>query len=185
MNDKTLFKALIFGALLAGVASVITLTHRGDDEPRKIVPVKAVGKRVLMPAVEMSSTSGQKWTLAEHKGRIVLVNFWATWCGPCRKETPDLVRVYEKYRGRGVTIAGISMDQKPREVVPKFAERYGIEYPLLVPGDDTALSDSIETIPTSFLVDQQGRIAKTFRGVIHEAELASNIEELLAEGNGS
>jgi cytochrome c biogenesis protein CcmG, thiol:disulfide interchange protein DsbE len=180
MNDKLLFKALLFGALLAGIASVATFTMSDQEKPR-LAPVKEKGKRARMPEIDMMSTSGQRWKLSEQKGRIVLVNFWATWCAPCRKETPDLVRLYAKYKGRGVTIAGISLDEDPAKVVPGFAAQYRIEYPLLAPGANSAWADSIESLPTSFLVDPNGRVARSYVGAVKEAELAANIEELLKE----
>lgn len=184
MNNTTLFKALVIGGLVTGIAAVSILSREEAEKPR-LTPVKPVAQRTPMPDFNWQSMSGHKWSLEEQRGKIVLVNFWATWCGPCKQETPDLVRVYEKYRGRGVTFAGISMDDDPAKVVPRFLERYKVEYPVLVPPPDSPLTENIQSLPTSFLVDRQGRIARTWVGLLHEEELVKNIEELLAEGGAA
>ncbi len=180
MDSKTLFRVIVIAGLVIGIATVTTLS-RQDSRPR-VIPVKPVAKRTPMPDFAWPSVSGHKWSLEEHRGKIVVVNFWATWCAPCREETPDLVRVYDRYKGRGVTIAGVSLDDEPSKVVPRFVERYGVEYPVLVPPPDSPITGAIESIPTSFLVDQKGRVARTWVGILHEEELIRNIDELLAEG---
>ncbi|MDZ4802438.1 MAG: TlpA disulfide reductase family protein [Bryobacteraceae bacterium] len=182
MDSKTLFRVLVIAGLVVGIAAVTTMS-RQDSAPR-LISVKPAAKRTPMPAFSWPSMSGHKWSMSEHKGKIVLVNFWATWCGPCRVETPDLVRVYEKYKGRGVTIAAVSMDEDPAKVVPRFVERYRMEYPVLVPAPDSPITEAIQSLPTSFLVDTQGRVARTWVGMLHEEELIMNIDELLAEGAG-
>lgn len=182
MDSKTLVRVLLIAGLTIGIAAVTTLSRQGSA-PR-LVSVKPVAKRTPMPSFVWASMAGHKWSMEEHRGKIVLVNFWATWCGPCTAETPDLVRVYERYRGKGVTIAGVSMDEDPVKVVPRFLERYGVEYPVLVPSAASPITEAIESLPTSFLVDRQGRIARTWVGILHEEELTMNIEELLAEGAG-
>lgn len=182
MNTTTLFRVLVIAGLVVGIAGVTTMS-RQDSAPQ-LVSVKPAAKRTQMPGFVWTSMAGHKWSLAEHRGKIVLVNFWATWCGPCKAETPDLVRVYERYRGKGVTIAAVSMDEDPAKVVPRFLARYGVEYPVLIPAAASPITEAVESLPTSFLVDQQGRIARTWVGMLHEEELTMNIEELLAEGSG-
>jgi thiol-disulfide isomerase/thioredoxin len=184
MNSTVLFKALVIGGLVTGIAAVSVLSRQAAEKPHH-QPVKPVAQRKPMPAFVWQSMSGNKWSLEEHRGKIVLVNFWATWCPPCRQETPDLVRVYERYRGRGVTIAGITMDDHPAKVVPRFVEQFGVEYPVLVPPANSLITESIESLPTSFLVDREGRIARTWVGLLHEEELVRNIEELIAEGGAA
>ena len=171
-------RVLLFIAVAVGIGLFVTMSTR--EKPR-LIPVKPPEKRVVMPGFEWASVEGPSWSLAEHRGKIVVVNFWATWCGPCRQEIPDLVRVYEQYSGRGVIFAGVSLDSKPSEVVPSFARRYRIPYPTLVPAPESAIANAIQTIPTSFLIDRQGRIARTWAGILQEPELTKNIEELLAE----
>jgi thiol-disulfide isomerase/thioredoxin len=133
-----------------------------------------------MPDFSYPSLAGVPWTLSEHHGRIVFVNFWATWCPPCREETPGFVRLHRLFRNR-VEFAGVSLDDDPREAVPPFARRYGIEYPILIAPPAAPLVNAVEVLPTSFLVDPQGRVARTWTGAVSEDDLTDAIEALLQE----
>ena len=134
--------------------------------------------------VRATTLDGANWSLAAQSGKVVLLNFWATWCPPCRVETPALVALHNKYAAQGFTVAGISMDDDPRGAVPSFAQRYGIPYPLLVPSPDLEKINQVESLPTSILIDRSGRIARTYRGMVTETGLRDDIESLLAEHKG-
>ncbi|MBC7924576.1 MAG: redoxin domain-containing protein [Bryobacteraceae bacterium] len=181
-ESKTLPRLLLFGALVAGIAAVVTLSREAGATSYQ--SVKPPETRAVMPSFSWTSVDGQKWDLKENRGSVVLLNFWATWCRPCREETPDIVRVYENYRGRGVTVAGVTVDKKPLDVVPAFVNQYRVSYPILIPVADSAVTDAVQSIPTSFLLDRKGRIARVWIGLLHEKELSGNIEELLAEAQG-
>jgi cytochrome c biogenesis protein CcmG/thiol:disulfide interchange protein DsbE len=127
---------------------------------------------------------GEEWTLAGNRGKVVLVNFWATWCPPCRIETPALVGLHNKYSARGFTVAGITMDDDPGATVPVFVQKYSITYPILVPAGSFPLLDTIDTLPTSLLIDRAGRVARTYQGMVTERGLQDDIESLLAEPDG-
>lgn len=178
VRPTTFPRLLLFAGLVLSISGFLLLPRR--QEP-KWISVRPAGERVAMPVFAWPSLSGVRWDLEQQRGKIVFVNFWATWCGPCRQETPDLVRVYEKYRSRGVMFAGVSMDDRPGEVVPRFARRYRVEYPILVPSNNSPLIHSIATIPTSFLLDGKGRVARAWAKIVYESELTRNIEELLTE----
>src|SRR4051812_7165758 len=122
MDSKNLLRFLLVGVVAAAVGTVVT--WNADHPAPRLIPVKPAKERKPMPGFAWTSTAGHKWNLEEQRGKIVFVNFWATWCGPCRSETPELVRVYNTYRGKGVTFAGISMDQDPMAAVPDFAEHF-------------------------------------------------------------
>ena len=111
----------------------------------------------------------------------MLLNFWATWCPPCRKETPDLVSIAQTYGPRGLRIVGISMDDAPASVVPEFVKRYHVPYPVLVPDAGFGLAGSIDALPTSILLDRQGRVANVYSGAVTAEEIAPDLERLLAE----
>jgi cytochrome c biogenesis protein CcmG/thiol:disulfide interchange protein DsbE len=130
--------------------------------------------------LDLPTLHGGQWSLAQQKGEVVLVNFWATWCPPCRTETPGLVSIAKRYSGKGVQVVGITMDDD-RHRVPEFISRYGISYPILLPTDDSPLASSIESLPTSLLIDRNGRVARTYIGAVDEGTLARDIERLLAE----
>jgi thiol-disulfide isomerase/thioredoxin len=130
------------------------------------------------------SLNGDKWSLEDQRGKVVLVNFWATWCPPCRIETPALVDLHTKYADQGFTVAGITMDEVPQDTVPAFVKKYGIAYPILTPNEQLSLIDRVEALPTSILIDRSGRIARTYVGLVTEIGLSDDIETLLSEKAG-
>ncbi|MBU6430528.1 MAG: redoxin domain-containing protein, partial [Cyanobacteria bacterium REEB65] len=147
-------------AILGLAIAVGTLGHPGK--------AGAVGEpdRPQAPAFTLHDLKGHAVSLADFKGRVVLLNFWATWCPPCRFEIPAIVRVYNRFRSKGLVVLGVSMDDDPAKTVPGFladfkkAKHVAIDYPILQGDDDVAsLYGGIRGIPTTFLIDRQGRIA--------------------------
>jgi peroxiredoxin len=102
---------------------------------------------------------GQRFRLAEQRGRVVLVNFWATWCPPCREEMPSMERLWRRHRDRGFVLLAISLDADPK-VVPPFVKQYGLTFPVaLDPGLDVANAYGVRALPASFIVDRGGLVA--------------------------
>lgn len=124
--------------------------------------------------------SGEVWNFADRRGRVVVVNYWATWCPPCRFETPGLVNIADEYKERGVEMVGVTMDED-LALVPPFVESYQIGYPILLPGDDRNLSPDGVALPTTFLYDKNGKLAKKYTGIVLESTLRSDIDALLDE----
>ncbi len=127
----------------------------------------------------MSDLQGRNWSLSQHSGGVALVNFWASWCPPCREETPGFVRLAKRYEGR-LTVAGVSMDDSICPV-RQFVDRYRIPYPILLPSQASPLISAIETLPTTYLVDKHGRIARIYEGAASESEVRADVDRLLAE----
>jgi cytochrome c biogenesis protein CcmG, thiol:disulfide interchange protein DsbE len=123
---------------------------------------------------------GKVWKLDEHRGQVVLVNFWATWCPPCRAETPGLVRLANEYRSQGLEVVGISLDEDTGAIRP-FIDDYQIPYPILLPSDQANLPLLVEVLPTTLLYDRQGRMAKRYVGGVAESIFKADVERLLAE----
>ena len=167
-------------AVLAGVAGALMYTFTGshDERPSRIT---SPSERKAMPQIELSDLEGAPWRLSDHRGKVVLVNFWATWCTPCRRETPDLVKVAQQYGPRGVAFVGVSMDDQPKNAAPAFVSHYGIPYPVLVPDSGFTLGNAIEALPTTLLVDRNGRLAKAYTGAVTAERLRSDLDRLLAE----
>lgn len=137
-------------------------------------------RREELGSVEFRHFGSQnKWTLQEHRGKVVLINYWATWCPPCRYETPSLVRIFYAYQGKPFEIVGVTVDDDLSQVAD-FVERYSIPYPILLPGVDPNVKGGL-ALPTTFLYDKQGRLAKRYTGVVFESTLRSDIEALLME----
>lgn len=160
---------------MVAAAALLTLLFKPDSGSSF-----ALGNRRAMPDFRMATLEGGAWRLADHRGSIVLLNFWATWCPPCRHELPGLVRLAKTYAGRGVEVAGISMDEEA-DLVRGFARQHGISYPVLLPRPGEALASQVTSLPTTLLLDRHGRIARTYVGAESEAVFRRDIDRLLAE----
>lgn len=114
-----------------------------------------------------------------HKGKILLVNFWATWCGPCREEIPSLVTLQAEHAGQGFSVIGIAMDESSRNGVDKFAKRAGITYPIAM-GNSKIARDfgGISGIPQSFLINREGIVVKRYMGLVEKDQLEQDISAL-------
>jgi len=147
-----------------------------------------------LPNTQPANTHGwtmannQRMTLANYKGKVVLLDFYATWCQPCRAETPHLVRLQQQYADQGLQIIGLNVGgEDDRAEVPAYAKEFGIQYQMGFPEDEFAddyLSDN-QNIPQAFLFDRSGNLVKRFVGYSEDsgAELESVIKSSLASGS--
>lgn len=120
--------------------------------------------------------------LADYRGRVVLLDFWATWCAPCRSEIPSLNQVSAEFKDRGVDVVGLSVDRGSPQQVAADAQKMGVTYPVVLA--DEAIQDQfggIRVVPTKILVDKQGSVRKTYLGVVSPDELRQQITVLLGE----
>ncbi len=124
-------------------------------------------KNALKPAPLFESRdilSGQDLRMADLRGKVVLLNYWATWCPPCQKEIPDLIRLQEKYPDT-LQVIGVALDRDGTAGVVEFARKKGINYPVIIPDDPRLMQyGNVRSIPTSFVVDQTGQIVKVLVG---------------------
>lgn len=134
------------------------------------------------PNFALKTAEGKTVELAKLKGKVVLVNFWATWCGPCRKEMPDFVDVYNRQKTNGFEIIGVSLDEEGWEVVRPFLTQYKINFPVVV-GDGKLANayGGIEYLPTSFLIDRNGFVVDKHVGMLPKETLERKIAPLLQE----
>jgi thiol-disulfide isomerase/thioredoxin len=123
---------------------------------------------------------GADWNFSEYRGSVVVVNYWATWCPPCRFETPGLVNIAKEFNSRSVEMVGVTMDDDFALVQP-FIEKYNIKYQIVLPGNDPNVGKDGMALPTTFLYDKTGRLAKKYTGIVLESTLRSDIEDLLKE----
>ncbi len=132
--------------------------------------------------------NNQRAQLSDYKGKVVLLDFYATWCEPCRAETPQLVALHKQFAGQGLQVIGLNVGgEDDRDKVPNFAREFGIQYPLAFPDDvlaDSFLGDN-QTIPQAFLFDRNGNIVKRFIGYGENsgAELEQMVKTSLAPAN--
>jgi thiol-disulfide isomerase/thioredoxin len=152
--------------------------------PRGGISIIAPAQRQKAGAIETRALDGANWSLSGQAGNVVVIDFWATWCGPCRMTIPHLIEMQKSYGGRGVSIVGISLDQNGRTAVEPFVSQAGINYPILLDPQSryADLFGGVEGIPTFFLIDRNGRIAARQVGAGPKEALAQAIEMLLSEG---
>lgn len=140
---------------------------------------KAVGK-----SKDRVQAAASTLALGQLKGKVVILDFWATWCGPCRMELPYLAKLYNTYHSKGLEMIGLSVeinDGKPMDYFRQFISANGLNYPIGLASMDTMRSYGIQPIPTTFFLDKKGRVALSFVGVHPEEHFTEAIEELLAE----
>ena len=138
------------------------------------------------PAFTLPDTRGQPVTLASLKGKVVAVNFWATWCGPCQEEIPDLAKVYSAHRSKCFEMLGVAEESGARDEIVAAATKLGVNYPVLL--DDAGKAGDafkIPGYPRTFLIDVDGRIRKVFEGAVERDELEKALTPLLAEAPAS
>ena len=137
---------------------------------QKATPSFALGEAA--PPLELADLAGRPLDLHGLRGRVVLVNFWATWCAPCLEEIPELAEAWREQRGRCLEIVGVTEDSGGPAEVAEFARRHAIPYPLVVDRDGKAASDwRVPGLPRSYLVDREGRVQRVFDGALSRRKL--------------
>ena len=141
------------------------------------------------PALSLKDLNDKEVALSDFQGKVVLINFWATWCGPCRIEIPWLIEMQSKYRDKGFLVLGIAMDDEGKSVVAPFVEKERFEvngqkvpmsYPILIGNDATGNQfGGLLGYPTSFLISRDGKIVKKVQGLVSYDEISKAIESQL------
>src|SRR5690242_3085639 len=141
------------------------------------LPPKA--QRKIAPDFTLTDATGQTITLSAHKGKVVLLDFWATWCGGCKVEIPWYVEFDKKYRDRGLAVIGVSMDDEGMKVVKPFLAQKNIEYTVVIGNEALAKKYNLDSMPLTLLIDRNGRIAVSHAGVVNKDDFESYIKTLL------
>lgn len=132
------------------------------------------------PDVEFDTPGDETASLADHRGEVVVLNFWGTWCPPCREELPHLVELHERIEPRGGVVIGVAVDSGTPEEVMAFARDYGVEYPIWLSGTQKTVSNfQVMGFPTTLIVDRDGVIRRKFLGPQTAEGLMSAVEPLL------
>jgi peroxiredoxin len=153
---------------------------RGESQAsnaiRPSLPASAMAG--MAPSFTLTNLDGKAVSLADFRGKVVVLDFWATWCPPCKREIPDFVDLQKTYGSRGVQIIGIALDEP--EKVRAFARQNGMKYPVLLGSDEIALRyGGIEGIPTTFILDKSGKIVNRFEGFRPRQVFETAITQLL------
>jgi peroxiredoxin len=169
---STTFRIKIFLTLF--VASFLAFPGQGDAAPRVGQP---------SPNFKVISTTGQAISQDNYRGHVLVLDFFATWCQPCRQSIPHLVEMNRKYGKQGLQILGVSVDEDGERLVKAFTDEFRVTYPVALAGDALTVDFGIRSVPVMYLVDKKGKIVEVYRG--YTAEMARSVEQsikrLLAE----
>jgi thiol-disulfide isomerase/thioredoxin len=151
-------------------------------------PEQAVGgpdKGIMAPAFELKSIpEGKSTPLASFRGKAVLLNFWATWCGPCKIEMPWLVDLQKKYGPQGLQIVGVAMDDTSDKEIADFTHKMGVNYVVLKGTEKVGdLYGGVEGLPTTYYLDRSGKVVDKTLGLASESVIEDAIKKSLAQGN--
>ncbi len=144
--------------------------------------VKPTTDRQTAPDFELKDMSGATVQLSDYHGQVVLLNFWATWCGPCKVEIPWFIEFEKKHKDDGFSVLGVSLDEGGWDAVKSYVDRSDVNYRVLLGTDEVAmLYGGVDSLPTTFLIDRDGKIASVHIGLVSKSEYESDIEALLGQ----
>lgn len=171
---KLISNVLIRILLVTIAASFLAAPGPVDAAPRPGQPA---------PNFKVISTAGQTISQENYRGHVLILDFFATWCQPCRQSIPHLVEMNRKYGRQGLQILGLSVDEDGEEAVTSFTDEFRINYPLALAGVSTTLAFGVRSVPVMYLVDKKGIIVEVYRGFTDETarSVERNVKRLLAE----
>jgi peroxiredoxin len=164
---------------LAGCSSAPPKEEAKVAEPLE-VNVKPLAQRQAAPKFELKDVNGKIVTPDEYKGRVLLLNFWATWCGPCKAEIPWFQEFDSKLKDKGFAVLGVSMDEEGWETVKPYVAERKIGYRMVIGTEEVSTRyGGIDSLPTTFLIDREGKIAAIHSGLVSKATYEKEIGDLL------
>jgi thiol-disulfide isomerase/thioredoxin len=177
MKNKPLILA---GLAIAAAAALLALTAAQKHSNAANETAVTSAQPMPGPAWELKGVDGKPVKSSDFAGKVVILDFWATWCGPCRMEIPGFIELQKQYADKGLVVVGVSLDQDGASVVKSFMEKTGINYPVVL-GDEKIVSafGGVEGIPTTFVIDREGKIIRKHVGYTAKAEFEAEIKPLL------
>jgi len=176
--------AIVILVVIAAVALMLFAGVRMSRSRAGVAKLKPVGKNgSVAPDFELKSLDGKQVRLSDYRGKAVLLNFWATWCAPCKIEMPWFVDLQKQYASQGLQVIGVAMDDSGEETIARFAQQMGINYPVLIGKE--AVGDAyggVEFLPTTFIIDRQGKVVDRVFGLAGRSEFEDNIKKALGPG---
>jgi len=177
MNAPLRIQISLFVVAVAGSFAWFTALWPATPTHKK---TEAPGPSIHSPAWKLMDVEGMPVRSSDFSGKVVIINFWATWCGPCRMEIPSFIGLQKQYTDKGLVVVGVSLDQDGASVVKSFADKTGINYAVVL-GDEAIVNafGGVDAIPTTFIIDRNGQITGKHVGYVEKEEIESEIKPLL------
>jgi peroxiredoxin len=161
---------LLLTILFVFIACVFLIVFLRKERDSTLKTAEPIQPGLEMPNFTFPDINGKEVSLSDHRGKVVLVNVWATWCPPCRQEMPSMQSLYEKFKGENFEILAVSIDSEGREAVAPFMRKMNLTFPaLLDPGESIRSLYGITGVPESFIIDKQGILVEKIIGPINWA----------------
>ena len=180
--------ALVFVALTVAVLAMLASGKYLDRTRKQHGPLTLVGdiKGVQAPDFSLFTLDGQKVKLSDYHGKAVLLNFWATWCPPCKVEMPWFVDLQKQYGKDGLVILGVAMDDSEPASIAKFAQELGVNYTVLL-GTDKVSDDygDVQYLPTTFFIGRNGAVVDKLTGLLDRKDIEDDVKKALATDPGA
>jgi cytochrome c biogenesis protein CcmG, thiol:disulfide interchange protein DsbE len=198
LHQKQLPTPIFFGVIMVAALGILWTVGRflpqqtptpglHDAPPTTTATTSEVAgtpePRIDAPAITGKTADGKAFDLKDYQGKVVLLNYWATWCGPCRAEMPELVELQKQYASKDFAIIGMAEEDDPAKVV-EFAKVMGLNYPQVMTTPEMAKTYAVDSLPTSFLIDKKGKVIVHMAGVPQSGVTdiwTPQIEKALAE----
>ena len=164
----------IIAAVVTGMLIFATRVTRGASNA-------STGVGGGAPDFALNTTSGKTLHLSDFRGKAVVLNFWATWCGPCKIEMPWFVDLQKKYEAQGLQVVGVAMDDSSKEDIDKFTQEMSVNYPIVIGKEATADSyGGLPALPTTLYIDREGKVVDRVIGLRGRAEIEQAMQKIIA-----
>lgn len=178
---KATVERFILGLVLILCMSAASSAQE-DTSRAGVAPLYKATKEAHAADFELKDREGNVYRLSDHRGEVILLNFWATWCGPCREEIPDLKNIYADLKNQGLSVVGVALDEQGWKAVRPYAGKMKINYPVVV--DDGSARNAygpFTVVPTTYIIGRKGLIRYYAPGRLNEQKLRPVLQKLLDE----
>ncbi len=190
LKQKNFFEKylqIIVVVLAAIVVGMVYLNRPSNASPASEIPAETAGvgtptDKSIAPDFTLTSTDGKAIRLSDYRGKVVVLDFWATWCPPCKAEIPDFIKLYSQYKSNGLQMLGVSLDEGGLKDVVPFMKDHGMNYPVVLGTEEVVSAyGGIRGIPTTFVIDKKGYVRAGFEGYRQASVFEDLVKKLLAE----